>query len=107
MPLSDLIDYILENFHQVHRAELPELLRLANKVERVHADKPDCPHGLSEHLLHMAQELEMHMQKEEQILFPMIKQGSGSMVLGLLVLCATNTMITLPHCASWNGSPII
>lgn len=82
MPLSDLIDYILENFHRVHRAELPELLRLANKVERVHAEKPDCPHGLSEHLLHMAQELEMHMQKEEQILFPMIKQGSGSMVLG-------------------------
>lgn len=82
LPLPDLIDYILENFHQVHRTELPELLRLANKVERVHADKPDCPHGLSDHLLHMAKELEAHMQKEEQILFPMIKRGSGSIVLG-------------------------
>ncbi|MDO8343129.1 MAG: iron-sulfur cluster repair protein YtfE [Cellvibrio sp.] len=82
MPLPGLIDFILENFHQVHRAELPELVRLATKVERVHIDKPDCPHGLSDHLLHMAQELEMHMQKEEQILFPMIKRGTGSMVLG-------------------------
>lgn len=82
MPLAELIDYILENFHQVHRTELPELLRLANKVERVHTDKPDCPHGLSEHLLLMAQELEQHMQKEENILFPMIKRGTGSMVLG-------------------------
>lgn len=82
MPLPELIDYILENFHQVHRTELPELLRLANKVERVHADKPDCPHGLSDHLLQMAQELEQHMQKEENILFPMIKRGTGSMVLG-------------------------
>lgn len=82
MPLPELIDYILDNFHQVHRTELPELLRLANKVERVHADKPDCPHGLSDHLLQMAQELEQHMQKEENILFPMIKRGTGSMVLG-------------------------
>lgn len=82
MPFPELIDYILENFHQVHRTELPELLRLANKVERVHADKPDCPHGLSDHLLQMAQELELHMQKEENILFPMIKRGTGSMVLG-------------------------
>ena len=82
MPIPELIDYILENFHQTHRAELPELLRLANKVERVHADKPDCPHGLSTHLLQMTQELEQHMQKEEQILFPMIKRGTGSMVLG-------------------------
>lgn len=82
MPLPELIDYILDNFHQVHRTELPELLRLANKVERVHADKPDCPHGLSDHLLQMVQELELHMQKEENILFPMIKRGTGSMVLG-------------------------
>lgn len=82
MALPVLIDFILENFHQVHRVELPELVRLATKVERVHSDKSDCPHGLSDHLLHMSHELEMHMQKEEQILFPMIKQGAGSMVLG-------------------------
>lgn len=82
MPLPELIDFILENFHQVHRAELPELVRLATKVERVHINKPDCPHDLSDHLLHMAQELDMHMQKEEQILFPMIKQRAGSIVLG-------------------------
>lgn len=82
MPLPELVDYILENFHAVHRSELPELIRLAEKVERVHGDKSSCPHGLSAHLAHMAQELELHMQKEEQILFPMIKQGAGSMVLG-------------------------
>ena len=82
MSPGELIDYILENFHAVHRQQLPELIRLAEKVERVHGDKPDCPHGLTEHLMQMAQELEMHMQKEEQILFPMVKQGAGSMILG-------------------------
>ncbi|MBK8186521.1 MAG: iron-sulfur cluster repair protein YtfE [Cellvibrio sp.] len=82
MPLPELIDYILDTFHAVHRQELPELIRLADKVERVHGDKPNCPLGLTAHLMHMAQELESHMQKEEMILFPMIKQGAGSMVMG-------------------------
>lgn len=82
MPLSELIDFILDNFHRVHRQELPELIRLADKVERVHGDKPNCPKGLTAHLMYMAQELESHMQKEEIILFPMIKQGAGSMVMG-------------------------
>lgn len=82
MPLPELIDFILDNFHRVHRQELPELIRLADKVERVHGDKPNCPKGLTAHLMHMAQELESHMQKEEMILFPMIKQGAGSMVMG-------------------------
>jgi regulator of cell morphogenesis and NO signaling len=82
MPLPELIDYIVENYHVVHRTDLPELIRLAEKVERVHGDKADCPTGLTAHLTQMAQELEAHMQKEENILFPMIKQGSGSIVLG-------------------------
>lgn len=82
LSLSALVDYILENFHAVHRNELPELIRLAEKVERVHGDKVDCPLGLTAHLTHMAQELELHMQKEEKILFPMIKQGGGSMMMG-------------------------
>ena len=30
---------------------------------------PDCPTGLAEHLRTMGQELESHMQKEEQVLF--------------------------------------
>lgn len=76
-----LIAYILDHYHADHRAELPELIRLASKVELVHADHPACPHGLAEHLEQMEAELLAHMDKEEQILFPMIQNGLGAQAL--------------------------
>ncbi|PSJ42494.1 iron-sulfur cluster repair di-iron protein [Zobellella taiwanensis] len=72
---GELIDHILSRYHSVHREQLVELLRLARRVEAVHGDHPDCPAGLADHLDAMRQELESHMQKEEQILFPMLRRG--------------------------------
>jgi len=72
---EELIEYILRNFHDKHRVQLPELLRLARRVEAVHGDKPGCPLGLADHLAFMEQDLESHMMKEEQILFPMLLRG--------------------------------
>ena len=74
-----LVDHILERYHAVHREQLPELIRLARKVEQVHGDRAECPHGLADHLAAMAQELESHMRKEEMVLFPMITRGQGAM----------------------------
>lgn len=74
-PAGELIEYILERFHERHRDQLPELIRLANRVEQVHGNKADCPVGLAEHLWNMQQELESHMLKEEQILFPMLQRN--------------------------------
>jgi regulator of cell morphogenesis and NO signaling len=72
---AELVHHILQRFHAKHREQLPELIRLARRVETVHADHPECPTGLAEHLSHMQQELESHMMKEEQILFPMLCNG--------------------------------
>ena len=74
---TELVEHILSRYHAVHREQLPELIRLARKVEQVHGDRADCPHGLAEHLSAMAQELESHMRKEEDVLFPMIVRGQG------------------------------
>lgn len=76
---TELVDHILERYHAVHREQLPELIRLARRVEQVHGDREDCPQGLASHLETMAQDLESHMRKEEQILFPMIVRGHGRM----------------------------
>ncbi len=76
-PATELVEHILARYHAVHREQLPELIRLARKVEQVHGDRADCPHGLAEHLSAMAQELESHMRKEEDVLFPMIVRGQG------------------------------
>lgn len=71
-PPDSLIPHILERYHERHRHQLPELIRLAARVELVHREHPDCPKGLAEHLTAMRQELESHMLKEEQVLFPML-----------------------------------
>ncbi|WP_148715407.1 iron-sulfur cluster repair protein YtfE [Chitinolyticbacter meiyuanensis] len=77
-----LIDHILQRFHERHREQLPELIRLARRVEQVHGDRADCPLGLADFFTSMLQELESHMQKEEQILFPMLRQVGPGQVPG-------------------------
>ena len=78
---SELIDHILQRYHEVHRQQLPELIRMARRVEAVHRDHPQVPQGLADHLETMEQELLAHMAKEEQILFPLLKQGGHPMVV--------------------------
>ena len=78
---SELIDHILRSYHEVHRQQLPELIRMARRVEAVHRDHPNVPQGLAGHLETMEQELLAHMAKEEQILFPLLKQGGHPMVV--------------------------
>ena len=82
MDLAKMIDEILENYHQKHRDDLEVLIPLSKKVEEVHADHAEVPAGLGEFLEKLSFELENHMQKEEQILFPMIKGGRGNMAQG-------------------------
>lgn len=77
-PLAEIIDHIIVRYHDRHREQLPELILQATKVERVHADKPNVPRGLTKYLTLLHEELTNHMMKEERILFPMIKQGQGS-----------------------------
>lgn len=81
-PLSDMISHIISRFHDRHRTQLPELIQMAEKVERVHHDKPGCPRGLASQLMLIHDELTQHMMKEERILFPMIKSGMGAQAGG-------------------------
>lgn len=72
-----LTQYIETRFHARHREQLPELVELAVRVESVHAQAPEVPAGLSALLHRMYGELEVHMKKEELILFPAMRQGAG------------------------------
>ncbi|TNH09178.1 iron-sulfur cluster repair protein YtfE [Testudinibacter sp. TR-2022] len=78
-PYAEIINHIIARFHQRHREQLPELIFLAEKVEKVHGDRPDCPMGVSAVLKEIHADLSQHMQKEEQILFPMINAGQYAM----------------------------
>ena len=72
-----LIDHIVERYHNPLRTELPELLAMARRVEMRHADKPTVPSGLADHLAGVMADLSQHLDKEERILFPLLKSRAG------------------------------
>ncbi len=80
---SALIDHILTRYHAVHRQELPALIRLARQVEAAHAGHPDLPRGLAALLGSMGSEMEAHMRKEEEGLFPELRHGERAMAMAM------------------------
>lgn len=74
---AELTRYIESRYHARHREQLPELTGLAGKVEAVHQGAAGVPAGLSDILRRMTGEMEVHMKKEELILFPAIRAGGG------------------------------
>lgn len=78
---DELISLIETRYHAAHRRELPELTRLARRVEAVHKDHADAPFGLATLLETMEGELETHMRKEEQVLFPLMRRGRDPLIV--------------------------
>lgn len=77
-PIDDaaaLTLYIEKRYHERHREQLPQLAEMAARIEMVHAGADDLPAGLSDILRRMIGEMEVHMKKEELILFPAIRKG--------------------------------
>lgn len=81
-PLPAVVDHIVATYHARLRQVLPDLIAMARKVETRHAEKASCPRGLSAHLDGMHADVLDHLEKEEQILFPMIVRGMGSRAAG-------------------------
>ena len=74
---SALTRYIETRYHARHREQLPVLAAMAERVEDVHFGDDGVPEGLSILLRQMIGEMEVHMKKEELILFPAIRRGGG------------------------------
>lgn len=74
-PQQELVDHIVARYHEPLRRDLPPLIAAARKVERVHADKPGVPAGLADVLDAFWAELQSHLAKEENVLFPMLCRG--------------------------------
>jgi regulator of cell morphogenesis and NO signaling len=69
----ELIDHILSTHHEYMRQELPRLVSIAQTVADAHADKDSRVLEINSVIREMAEELMEHMAKEEQILFPFIR----------------------------------
>lgn len=71
--LAELITNILETHHAHLRRELPRLTQMAGKVLEVHGTRHPELSEVQAVYNDLRAELQMHMMKEEQVLFPMIR----------------------------------
>jgi regulator of cell morphogenesis and NO signaling len=72
-PLTELANHIVETHHAFLATELPRISGLTEKVFNAHGDKRPELAKVVETFKLMREELESHMAKEEQILFPAIQ----------------------------------
>lgn len=72
--LDDLVDHIIDVHHKYVKEQTPIVAQFVNRVKLVHgANKPNVS-DIADHFNALADELSMHMHKEEMVLFPYIKQ---------------------------------
>ncbi|MHB8413611.1 MAG: iron-sulfur cluster repair di-iron protein [Candidatus Acidiferrales bacterium] len=71
-PLAELIRHIIERHHAFTRSEIARLGPLANKVSKVHGQNHQELLRIQGLFEAMSAELNQHMMKEEQVLFPYI-----------------------------------
>ncbi|HEY0897109.1 MAG TPA: iron-sulfur cluster repair di-iron protein [Sphingobacteriaceae bacterium] len=69
-----LAEYIINTHHGYAKENIPFISEMAAKVARVHGEHhPELP-AVAEAFARIAQDLSLHMVKEEKILFPFIKE---------------------------------
>lgn len=74
-PLADLCRYIVTRFHEPLRKELPGLRALAVRVAVAHGESEPRLMELASLVDDFSDDIEAHMRKEEQVLFPAIAYG--------------------------------
>lgn len=83
-PLADLIHHIVTRHHEYLRAELPAIQTRLDKVFRVYNERygPTLI-GLPEVYAALRSELELHLRKEEMILFPAVLAAEQAAITGI------------------------
>lgn len=71
---NTIMEHIISNYHRVSEEELSMLSPYVTKVSRVHGDSHPELLKVNELFYEFKKELIMHMEKEEAIVFPLIKQ---------------------------------
>lgn len=72
--LDFLVDYIVNNHHEFTRNKLPEIGKYAKKVAKVHGERHEELQEIYYEFTMLHTEIFNHLDKEERILFPYIKQ---------------------------------
>jgi regulator of cell morphogenesis and NO signaling len=96
--MSALADHIVAVHHIYLRRALPWLAGLLDKVVAAHGERHPELHAVREVFRRLREELEMHMLKEEKVLFPIIRQLETATTLPSLH-CGTvhNPVVVMEH----------
>jgi len=87
MSLTELADHIEATHHAYLKEELPRLVEMAGRVAHKHAERDPRLPEIFAATRDLAEEMICHMQKEEFILFPLVRQidagrgGAGAALL--------------------------
>jgi len=76
--LSEAVDHLLQTHHTYLKEALPRLAALLDKVVNAHVARHPELNTVQELFGEVRADLEPHLMKEEQVLFPMIKQLESS-----------------------------
>jgi regulator of cell morphogenesis and NO signaling len=82
-PVVDLADYIVRRHHAYVRAQLPVIAGHLAKLVAVHGERHPELRQIAAHFAELSLELQTHMVKEEQILFPYVRRLAASAEQGL------------------------
>ena len=74
MTLSQLADYIVVTHHDYVKREMPQIYFYLQKLASKHGGRHPELHKILERFTVLKDEMTMHMQKEEAVLFPRIKR---------------------------------
>jgi|CXWL01.1.fsa_nt_gi regulator of cell morphogenesis and NO signaling len=82
MSLNELVDYIVTTHHSYVKKEMPAILGYLQKVVSKHGDRHPEMIKVLALFTAVKEEMEHHMQKEELILFPRIKEIEQQLAAG-------------------------
>ena len=80
MDVAELVDHLEATHHQYLWAELPRLSALAAKVVSVHGDRHPELSAIAACYATLRADLEPHLAKEEQVLFPAVRELAAARV---------------------------
>lgn len=83
--MSFLSDYIINTHHQYIKEHSTFILDLANKVASVHGNQHPETYEVAQIFSEVSADLQLHMSKEEKILFPFIKTVAAAQQQGNLL----------------------
>lgn len=72
--LTDLVDHIVDTHHVTVQSEVPRLKQLIDKMCGAHGEKRPEFLRVQRLINHLQEDLNAHLQKEEVVLFPFVKE---------------------------------